>query len=276
MIAITVKPHPALQSFISRIMLFRYVLDRSIPRPINPFPPQPEHSLYFYPYDRARCYNYSTLNTEEVPRSILVGPQLSRVDLTMDYNMLVIYIGFHPGGLHRLLGIPMHEIVDQHFDSTLFLGKEIDQILDQLNTAKTHNEMIDYVQSYLLHKASRLMKIQLPLDYVLSQQLKNGKLVNVHMLSQQACVSVRQLERQFKERIGMSPKLFFRLVRFSKAWYLREKDPLTSWSEIAHTCDYADQMHMIRDFKDFVGITPGLLQHDLDKSPLRLRADLGY
>lgn len=69
----------------------------------------------------------------------------------------------------------------------------------------------------------------------------------------------------------MPPKMFLRLVRFSRAWIMREKSPAISWSKIAHTCNYSDQMHMIRDFKDFAGVTPGILQSDLEKSPLRLQ-----
>ena len=91
-------------------------------------------------------------------------------------------------------------------------------------------------------------------------------------LAKEACVGVRQLERQFLERTGMSPKLFIRLVRFSRAWVMREKNKDISWLSIAHTCNYADQMHMIRDFKDFVGVTPTTLQTFLEQSALRLQA----
>ena len=70
----------------------------------------------------------------------------------------------------------------------------------------------------------------------------------------------------------MPPKLFMRLVRFSKAWVMREKNQDISWLSIAHACHYADQMHMIRDFKDFAGVTPSLLQADLEKSNLRLQS----
>lgn len=266
------KPLPELQTFISHIMLVHYNLDRSKPRPINPFPPQPEHSLYFYPFDKISSCNYATGIVGEAPRSMLVGPQLSRVDLTMGYHMLVIMVGFQPGGMYRLLNIPMKEMIDQPFDATLFLGNEMDRITQRLGETTDHDSMIDIVQSYLLKKTRRL-KIMLPIEQVLMQNFRSGNLDNVDRLAKHACVSTRQLERQFRERIGIPPKLFARLVRFSKAWNMRERNPVISWLSIAHTCGYADQMHMIRDFKEFAGVTPLILQRDLEKSPLRLQGD---
>jgi AraC-like DNA-binding protein len=206
-----------------------------------------------------------------MPHSILVGPQLSRVDLTMGYDMLVILVGFQPGGMHRLLGIPMNELLDRPLDSSLLLGREIDEVTEQLNAAPDMDKMVDVVERYLLKKVKGL-KGMLPVEEVLIHMLGQKKLVTVDQLAKQACVSVRQLERQCQERTGMPPKLFLRLVRFSRAWVMREKNKNVSWLEIAHACDYADQMHMIRDFKDFVGVTPKTLQTFLEQGSLRLQA----
>ena len=171
--------------------------------------------------------------------------------------------------MHRLLNVPMQEMLDKPFDATLFLGKEIEEVNEQLSEAKDFNKMIEIIQSYLLQKVNNLKRL-LPVDLVISRMVQKRRLLSVDQLAQQACVSTRQLERQFNERIGLSPKLYTRLLRFSRAWYMREKDTGVSWLEIAHTCGYADQMHMIRDFKDFVGVTPTILEADLEKSLLRM------
>jgi AraC-like DNA-binding protein len=265
------KPRPELQHLVSRIMVNSFQLDATNPRPTNPFPPQPEPCLYFYPHDKVLCRNYANGSTDELPQSHLVGPQLSRVDLTMGYNMLVIMVGFQPGGMHRLLRIPMHEMRERSFDSTLILGNEIQMITEQLAEVTDSDKMIEIIELYLLRKA-RGLKRMIPIEEVLMRMLEQKNMVNVDQLAKQACVSIRQLERQFKERTGMPPKVFSRLVRFSRAWVMHEKRPDLSWLHIAHSCDYADQMHMIRDFKEFAGVTPGVLQSALEKSPLRLQA----
>lgn len=263
------KPCPALQQFISRVTLVQIQLEPNEPCQANPFPPQAEHCLNFYPHDKISCHNYADQSDVQLPGCTLIGPQLSRVDLSMGPKMLIISVGFLPGGMHRLLGLPMQEMLDKPFDATLFLGKEIEDVNEQLSEAKDFNKMIEIIQSYLLQKVNNLKRL-LPVDLVISRMLQKRRLLSVDQLAQEACVSTRQLERQFKERIGLPPKLFTRLLRFSRAWYIREKDSEISWLEIAYTCGYADQMHMIRDFKDFVGVTPTILQADLERSLLRM------
>lgn len=225
--------------------------------------------MYFYPHDKITCHNYADQSVIKLPACTLIGPQLARVDLSMGAKMLIIAVGFLPGGMHRLLGVPMQEMLDRPFDATLFLGKEIEEVNGQLSEAKDLNKMVEIVQLYLLQKVKKLKRL-LPVDQVISQMIQKRRLLSVDQLAQEACVSTRQLERQFKERIGLSPKLYTRLMRFSRAWYMREKDSEVTWLEIAHSCGYADQMHMIRDFRDFVGVTPTILQADLEKSLLRM------
>jgi AraC-like DNA-binding protein len=252
-------------------MVSCFQLDSTQRKPTYPFPPQPEHCLYFYPRDKVTIHNYSNESVQKVPLSILIGPQLSRYDLTIGYNMRVIMVGFQPGGMHRLLRIPMYEIVNAPTDPTLILGREIEDVAEQLSDASDSEKMVEIVQLYLLKKAEGLKRM-LPIEEVLIRMLNDQNLMNVDQLAKQACVSTRQLERQLIERMGMPPKLFSRMVRFSKASIMRERKPDISWVKIAHACDYADQMHMIRDFKDLAGVTPRILQTDLERSDLRLQA----
>jgi len=259
-----------LNNFIHQIILFRYDMENGKGISPIPFPPQPVNCLYFYPYDRVQCYNHANHKEKILPHSTIIGPQLSRVDLTMGNRMLVIIVMFKPGGMHRLLGIPMYELLGEPFATELFFGKEIETIIGQLNETSDFERMLKIVHDFLCEKARKLKKA-LPLENVLDLFINTNYPIRVDQMAAEACVSVRQLERQFKERIGMPPKEFARLVRFSKAWILKEKNDEISWTQIAHTCHYADQMHLIRDFKEFAGVTPTILESALEKGEMRLQ-----
>ena len=204
-----------------------------------------------------------------LPPHTIVGPQLSPMNLSMGYHTLVIIIGFHPGGLHRLLRVPMCEMVNQFFDASQFWEDKSELVTQQLAMATSFDQMVMFIQHYFIKMLMRL-KPNLPIDRVLIQMIKDKKNYSIDELALQSCVSNRQLERQYMERIGLAPKVFSRLVRFTNARALHAEQPEMTWFNIAVVCGYADQMHLIREFKEFAGTTPGALQNDLKRSSIRL------
>jgi AraC-like DNA-binding protein len=75
-------------------------------------------------------------------------------------------------------------------------------------------------------------------------------------LAERAGLSHRQFIRQFTTSVGMAPKLFARVRRFHLAANRIGTGRAPRWSEFAVECGYADQAHMIRDFRSFAGLTP--------------------
>ncbi len=69
-------------------------------------------------------------------------------------------------------------------------------------------------------------------------------------------VSARRLERNFLTHVGMSPKLFSRLVRFDRAVRDLGARGATPWSQFALAHGYTDQAHFINEFREFAGVTP--------------------
>ncbi|WCE32132.1 helix-turn-helix domain-containing protein [Vibrio sp. SCSIO 43137] len=76
-------------------------------------------------------------------------------------------------------------------------------------------------------------------------------------IGEQFQTSQRQIERNFNQWIGMSPKKYQRLRRVhSSLTYLRD-NPDTPLSDLALAKGFSDQAHMTREFKSFVLTTPG-------------------
>jgi AraC-like DNA-binding protein len=70
-----------------------------------------------------------------------------------------------------------------------------------------------------------------------------------------ACgLSLRQFERRFKQRIGVSPKIFARLLRFEMLKTALIQDSAHSLAWMAP--GYQDQAHAIHEFKLWAGCTP--------------------
>jgi transcriptional regulator GlxA family with amidase domain len=74
--------------------------------------------------------------------------------------------------------------------------------------------------------------------------------------------SPRRLERHFLTHVGMSPKLFSRLVRFDRAVRDLAIRGNTPWAQFAVAHGYSDQAHFINEFREFAGVTPAELEHE--------------
>lgn len=79
---------------------------------------------------------------------------------------------------------------------------------------------------------------------------------NVVCVADELGVSERHLRRVFREVVGLSPKMFFKLMRFERALKAAKASSDSSWSNIAMSAGYYDQAHMIADFRSIAGATP--------------------
>ncbi|OSZ77537.1 hypothetical protein CAP36_14250 [Chitinophagaceae bacterium IBVUCB2] len=240
---------------------------------ICPYPPTPQNSLFFYINDRIKVQLEGKDDFILQPRSVIVGPQLTSVRLDINKSHKAVRVGFHPGGLHRLLGLSLSTMVDISFDAEDVFGKEMKQLNIQLQEAIGFDDIHLLVENFLLQKLKSL-KPALAIDIAMLELVKLNGNVSIEKIASLSYLSLRQFERKCKERIGLSPKLFARLVRFSKAYRLRENFPHISWTSIAHECGYFDQTHFILDFKEFAGVAPGILERELDLAPLKMQASL--
>ena len=120
------------------------------------------------------------------------------------------------------------------------------------------------------------LKALLPIDSALRLLLSYNGTLAIEKTASFSCLSLKQFERKCKDRIGMNPKLFARILKFSKAYRLHESCPQLNWTQIAYDAGYYDHMHMIRDFKTFAGVNPSVIEQQLLSTPLRMQKDLRY
>lgn len=68
----------------------------------------------------------------------------------------------------------------------------------------------------------------------------------------------RSLQRLFQRDVGITPKLFARIVRFQQVFGAWREDP-SSLSRVAQDCGYFDHAHLVRDFRELAGVAPAAL-----------------
>lgn len=212
---------------------------------------------------------------EKQPLSVIVGPQFSRVNVKVHGFINAIRVDFLPGGLHRLLGIPMNELFDGGFDALSFFGAAMRELNLQLQGISMPEQGKDIVEKFLLQQLHTIRDTQ-PIDSAIRVLMASNGNLSMDKTASLACLSLKQFERKCQERLGMNPKTYARVLRFSHAYRMHEANPGLSWIHIAHSAGYYDQMHMIRDFKVFAGVNPSVIEQQLLNTPLRMQKDINF
>jgi AraC-like DNA-binding protein len=89
-----------------------------------------------------------------------------------------------------------------------------------------------------------------------NQLVASGGELAVGVLARKLGCSPRTLLRRFREATGLSPKQFSRICRFRLAATTLLEPDHPGWAKVASGSGFADQAHMIHEFKDLTGLTP--------------------
>jgi len=255
------QPSQPLQAYVKEYLVVHFQFAGLDIDAVRTYTPCPEQCLTFDPRGRITAVNRQTGKTERRGYAYLSGQQTTSYELHFDPDYLMIKVVFQPGALFKLLGIPLNEF-NGYVDAESVLNDEIRSVNEQLANAEDYKNMLEIVERYLLHKSRQIKDHNSPIDHLQHiLDLHTGQF-SLKWFASQACLSPRQFERKFSERIGISPKLYYRINRFSKAFELKEKNPALSWLDIAIDCGYADFQHLNKDFKQFSGTTPTILLSD--------------
>jgi len=70
--------------------------------------------------------------------------------------------------------------------------------------------------------------------------------------------TVRHLERRFREHVGLGPKRWTRIARMNHAMRLLGSGGNgMDFAAVVDACGFYDQAHLIREFRELAGLTPG-------------------
>jgi AraC-like DNA-binding protein len=168
-----------------------------------------------------------------------------------------VQVDLTPVGAHLLFGLPMHELSKRVVTLEDLFGGGGVLFREAVAEAPGWAERFAMVDEFLL---ARLDYARSPVPSVtraLGRLRESGGTVPVGMIAAEIGCSRRHLIARFREQVGVTPKLFARILRFRRVVSLVDARSDMGWAEIAQFCGYYDQAHLIRDFNQFAGSPPG-------------------
>ena len=218
---------------------------------------------------------------ENQPRSFVVG-ELTRFLLVRPTgNPCIMGVRFCPRGAYRFLRFSLDELSDQNVPLSDLWGVEGKHLEEAVNEAQNDRDRQRLVEEFLLRELSKTVS-RPRFESAVEDIIQSRGLARVGEVAARIGLSPRQLEREFRTHVGLSPKAFARIIRFQNLMWLVGEQPLREWTRLALDGGYADQPHMVREFREFTGQSP--TEHNVTFagdlasrfiSPRRLAALLG-
>jgi AraC-like DNA-binding protein len=249
-------PHPALKEYIRTYRLVHFSFDGVGDIPFKLYPPRPEHCLTFYAQDKEQVIYQGSGTATGNMGSVLFGQQTEVTQRFVGRQFLLIQVVFTPGALYRMTGIPSTEITNQYIDAETVFSGNIKYVNQRINDCSNYLQMVAVVDRFLLHELRRRSGDLHGIDQATAMVFRMDDVPTVDQLARLSCQSVRQFERSFKSRMGVSPKYYLKVFRFENAFRMKNQFPEKDWLSIALHCGYHDYQHLRRDYESLTGYTP--------------------
>ncbi len=161
-----------------------------------------------------------------------------------------------PVGGRRIFGVSMHALSERIVDFSDVMGRAGERLETQIAEAADWEARFELLDRFLLQRIGQSEPVSGAVGHAWNRLRDSGGTVPVSALAEELGWSRKHLASKFNEDIGLAPKTIARLFRFRRV-VDRSADELASrWSEVALDAGYFDQAHLIRDFRQFTGMTP--------------------
>lgn len=191
------------------------------------------------------------------PRSMLVGIKKDPVTWTPGKSGEIFGVSFIPEHFIALFNFPVACLFNNYMDTQLLANKYISELVQLIGTAPDNETRILKTEAYLKSRLGRINKLPI-IDAIYHIRKQKGDF-STESINKVMHVCERQAQRLFKDQLGLSPKAYNKIIRFrniiDKTQHMQ--DARINWADIAYSSGYSDQAHLIRDFRQYTGKTPG-------------------
>ena len=188
----------------------------------------------------------------------LSGVHRNFISISVESDAEMFVIRFNPGGLFPFVTQPVSEFTDHVIAADEVFGNEIIELRSEFLNAGSAEEMNKAAQRWLAtnYNESRLPKsaIRKSIEKIaLDPRFHNN---NLDVLIEESGYSQKQFIKLFRDYVGVTPKYFQRIKRFSELLEKLQNKEELSWADISYECGFSDQAHFIKEFQHFCGRNP--------------------
>ncbi len=165
----------------------------------------------------------------------------------------IVGVSFRPGGAAPFFAAPPGALRDDHVELDRLWDRDGAVLRERLLGAASPEAALDTVEAVLLERIVRPLEVDKLVEFSVAA-LERG--VPVARITEHLGVTPRRFIAHFQGAVGLTPKRFGRVRRFGRVLEAIGAGRPVSWTQVALSCGYFDQAHLIHDFQEFSGMNP--------------------
>ncbi len=170
-----------------------------------------------------------------------------------------LQVNFSPLGALRFFGLAQSEIAGRTLALDDLLGAGAGRLVAELEAAAGWPQRFDLLDHFIAARFGKARRPHQTVHAVWHALTRHRGAVSIGALARDAGVSRRHLASLFRAEIGATPKTMARILRFENARTLARIVPRLGWADLACEAGYADQAHLVREFRELSGLAPSEL-----------------
>lgn len=205
---------------------------------------------------RGQALNHFPTGLVRAPGPVHVqGPTSGAAHYAATGALHLFGVGLLPEGWARLIGEPADRFADDVVDLAGVVGPSANRVLCEMAEATDDAARVAAADRFFLGLLARARSAPQWFTRLADDWLTASSSPDVDTLVRASGMSARSVERLAKRVYGASPKLLSRKYRTLTAAVRLGNGEISGWADLPDTA-YYDQPHFIREFKQFVGLTP--------------------
>lgn len=167
-----------------------------------------------------------------------------------------VQIDFTPLGAYRFFGMPMSELASRIVTLDDLADRAIEELRQRLAHEPAWERRLDMAEAFVAERIAAARPASAEITWAYDTIRARHGDIRVRDVAASLDWSRKHLNDRFRAEVGVGPKAVARMARFNRALDLSRHAAGEGWARIAAEAGYADQAHMVREFRELGGITP--------------------
>lgn len=197
---------------------------------------------------------YTKNGAETQPKNFIHGQLKKFIEVQGIGKVGIFSIRFQPAGLQPFINFPVSNLTGIFVELSK-IWEDSSSLEEQMGCCQNNEERIRVIENFLENHLKNTTDTD-AIESCVNEIILSEGMISIEKLTANLKTGQRHLERKFLSNVGLSLKLFSRIIRFNHALQLIENKDFRNFTNVAYDGGFYDQAHFIKDFTYFTGLNP--------------------